>query len=196
LNEGDMLPISDLLKREVRDSEDREVGHLEDLCLDLRAQPPAVTGLAVHLGWTDKVGPIVLPRPVEDIVMLMPWSEVEGWDEDQLWLRHPHSEFQAISSAEKTLVRRDILNKQIVDEEGNRLHRVDDVLLRREDLVFFLEGLQVGTEWLPAGSRVGKLVNRLRRRYDRPGEMNIIPYEAIMHVDADILVIRGSAGIE
>jgi sporulation protein YlmC with PRC-barrel domain len=190
LNEGEMLPITDLLKREVRDVEDRGVGHIEDMSLDLLSRPPIVSGLAVHLGWTDRVGPIALPRPVEDIVLLMPWSEVEGLDEDKLWLRQPHSDFQAISSAEKTLIRRDILNKQIVDEEGNRLHRVDDVLLRREGLLFFLEGLQVGTEWLPAGGRVGKLVNRLRRRYNRPGETNIIPYEAILHVDQDALIIR------
>lgn len=190
MNEGEMLPITDLLKREVKDAEEGEVGHLQDLSVDLSLRPPAITGLAVHLDWTDRVGDFVLPRPAEDVVLLMPWSEVAAMDEDQLRLRHAHPLFDVLSSAEKTLARRDILNKQIVDEEGNRLHRVDNVLLRREGLLLFLEGLQVGTEWLPAGGRIGKLVNRLRRRYNRPGETNIIPYEAILHIDHDALVIR------
>ncbi|OFW60343.1 MAG: hypothetical protein A2W01_00550 [Candidatus Solincola sediminis] len=190
MNEGEMLPITGLLKMEVRDAEDRVVGHLEDLSIDLASHPAAVTGPAVHLDWTDRIASFVLPRPTEDIVLLMPWSEVETIDEEQIWLRHSHPMFDVVSSAEKTLIRRDILNKQIVDQEGNRLHRVDDVLLRREGILLFLEGLQVGTEWLPAGGRVGRLVNRLRSRYNRAGETNIIPYEAILHVDQDSLVIR------
>lgn len=190
MNEGEMLPITGLLKMEVQDAEDSVVGHLQDLSVDLTSRPAAVTGLAVHLDWTDRVAAFVLPRPTDDIVLLMPWSEVEAIDEERVWLRHRHPMFDVVSSAERTLIRRDILNKQIVDQEGNRLHRVDDVLLRREGILFFLEGLQVGTEWLPAGGRVGKLVNRLRRRYNRAGETNIIPYEAILHVDQESLVIR------
>jgi sporulation protein YlmC with PRC-barrel domain len=190
LNEEDVFPLTSIIKREVRDAEDREVGHVQDLALDMTSRPPVVSELAVHLDWTDRVGELVLPRPTEDIVLLLPWSEVESWEEDVVRLRHSHPIFDVVSSADKVFVRRDILNKQIVDEEGARLHRVDDVLLRREGILIFLEGLQVGTEWLPAGNRLGKLVGRLRRRYNRPGEANVIPYEAILRVDEEELVIR------
>jgi sporulation protein YlmC with PRC-barrel domain len=182
--------LGSLLKREVRDAEDRDIGHVQDLVVDLGSQPPVVSELAVHLQWTDRIGDLVLPRPVEDIVLLLPWSEVESLDPELLLLRSMHPFFEIVSSEGKIFVRRDILNKQITDEEGNRLHRVDDVLMRQEGVLLFLEGLQVGTEWLPAGGRMGRLVSKLRRRYNRPGETNIIPYEAILRVDEEALVIR------
>ncbi|MBN2026683.1 MAG: hypothetical protein JW854_08010 [Actinobacteria bacterium] len=178
------------IKREVRDAEDREVGHVQDMALDMGSQPPVVTDLAVHLQWTDRIGDLILPRPTEDIVLLLPWTEVDLLEPEILYLREPHPLFQVVSSKGKVFARRDILNKQITDEEGNRLHRVDDVLMRQEGVLLFLEGLQVGTEWLPAGGRIGRLVNRLRSRYNHPGETNVIPYEAILRVDEEALVIR------
>ena len=190
MNQENTFSLSSLLKREVRDAEERDIGHIQDLSVDLGSQPPVVSELAVHLQWTDRIGDLVLPRPVEDIILLLPWSEVESLEPEALLLRNPHPSFEVVSSAGKVLARRDILNKQIVDEEGHRLHRVDDVLMRREGVLLFLEGLQVGTEWLPAGSSIGRLVSKLRRRYNREGETNIIPYEAILRVDEEALVIR------
>ncbi len=188
-DEGHLLLVS-LLKREVRDAEDREIGHLEDLAFDLSARPPVSTDIAVHLQWTDRIGKLLLPRPVEDIVLLFPWSEIESFQEEAVYLRHPHPHFETVSSEGKVLVRRDILNKQIVDEEGNRLHRVDAVTLRQEGILLFLDGLQVGMEWFPAGKRMQRLVSRLRKRYNRPGEVSVIPYEAILRVDEEAVVIR------
>jgi len=188
--EEDAFSLSSLIKREVRDAEDRDIGHIQDFAVDLGSQPPVVSDLAVHLQWTDRIGDLVLPRPVEDIILLLPWSEVEALEPEALSLRNPHPSFDVVSSAGKILARRDILNKQITDGEGNRLHRVDDVLMRQEGILLFLVGLQVGTEWLPAAGHVGKLVSKLRRLYNRPGETNVIPYEAILRVDEEALVIR------
>jgi sporulation protein YlmC with PRC-barrel domain len=190
LKDEDAFSLISLLKREVRDAEDRDVGHIQDLAVDMGSQPPVVSDLAVHLQWTDRIGDLVLPRPAEDIVLLLPWSEVESLEPEALFLRNAHPMFDVVTSAGRIFARRDILNKQITDEEGNRLHRVDDVFMRQEGVLLFLEGLQAGTEWLPAGGHMGKLVGRLRRRYNRPGEANIIPYEAILRVDEEALVIR------
>ena len=190
MKEDDHFMLASLLKRGVRDAEDREVGHLEDLAFDMGASPPVATGIAVHLAWTDRIGNLLLPRPVEDIVLLLPWEELESIDDEAFRLRHAHPDFEVVSSEGRLLLRRDVLNKQIVDEEGNRLQRVDAVILKREGILLFLEGLQVGTEWFPAGKRLQKLVGRLRRRYNRAGEVNVIPYEAILSVDEEAVVIR------
>ncbi len=181
--------LSSILRKEVRDAEGREVGHLEDLAFDLSSSPPVATHLAVHLDWTDRIGNLLLPRPVEEIVLLLPWSELETIREEALYLRHTHPHFEVVSCEGKVLARRDILNKQLIDEEGNRLHRVDAVILKREGILLFLEGLQVGMEWFPTGKRVQKLVQRLRRRYRRAGEVNVIPYEAILRIDDEAIVI-------
>ncbi len=188
MEEGSFM-LSSIIKKEVRDTDGRKVGHLEDLAFDLSARPPVATHLAVHLEWTDRVGEILLPRPVEDIVLLLPWSELESIEEDALYLNQAHPDFEVVSCEGKTLARRDLLNKQIVDEEGNRLQRVDAVILRREGILLIFEGLQVGMEWFPTGKRVQKLVRRLRKRYRRAGEVNVIPYEAILRVEEEAIVI-------
>jgi len=190
LKEEENLMLASLLKRPVRDAEDREIGHVEDIAFDLSANPPIATDIAVHLEWTDKIGDLILPRTVEDIVLLFPWQELESFEPEAVRLRHVHPQFEVVSSEGKTFARRDILNKQIVDEEGNRLHRVDAVILKQEGILLFLEGLQVGMDWFPAGKRMQKVVGRLRRLYNRPGEANIIPYEAILRVDEEALIIR------
>lgn len=189
MEEGQVY-LASLLRREVRDAKDREVGHVEDLAFDLAAKPPVATDIAVHLQWTDRIGGLLLPRPVEDIVLLMPWSEVEAIEPEAVYLRHEHPEFEVASSEGKLLLRRDVLNKQMVDAEGNRLQRVDAVILKPEGVLLFLEGLQVGMEWFPPGRRMERIVGKLRRRYNRAGEENIIPYEAILRVDEGELVIR------
>jgi sporulation protein YlmC with PRC-barrel domain len=190
LNEGETFSLHDLIRREVRDSEDREIGHLEDLAMDMAGSRPVASDIAVHLQWIDCIGDLVLPRPVEDIVLLFPWSEVASLQPEVVRLRKPHPNFEVTSSEGKILLRRDVLNKQITDEEGNRLQRADDVILRQEGVLLFLEGLQVGMDWFPAGKRMQKVVGRLRRLYNRPGEANIIPYEAILRVDEEALIIR------
>ena len=193
MDEEGLVSLLSLLKSEVRDSESMEIGHLQDLAVDLRETPPRVTELAVHLDWTDRVGEVLLPRAVEDIVLLLPWSEVESWDRDGFRLRSPHPAFPVVSAGGKVLLRRDLLNKQLLDEEGNRLHRVDDVLLRREGLMLLLEGLQVGTEWLPLGGRFNDLLSRLRKSYGRgreEGDAGLVPYQAILRVDEEAITIR------
>ncbi len=182
--------LASLLRREVRDAKDREVGHLEDLAFDLAARPPAATDIAVHIEWTDRIGDLLLPRPVEDIVLLLPWSEVEALEPEVVYLRHEHPRFEVASSEGKLLLRRDVLNKQMVDEEGTRLQRVDAVILKPEGVLLFLEGLQVGMEWFPPGRRMESLVEKVRRRYKRTGDANVIPYEAIVRVDEEAVVIR------
>ncbi len=51
-------------------------------------------------------------------------------------------------------------------------------------------GCRWGRNGFPPGSSIGRLVSKLRRRYNREGETNIIPYEAILRVDEEVLVIR------
>lgn len=193
MEEGELIGLGDLLRTKLYDSEGANIGHLHDMAIDLAQSPPPVTYLGIHVRWTDRFAGIELVRPVEDIAFLVPWAEIASQEEDSLHLRSQRSELPAVSAEGKLLTRRDILNKQMVDQEGRRLQRVDEVIMRRKQGRLFLEGLMVGTEWFPPGGRMGKLVNRLRRRYNRTEEMNIIPYEAIVYVDPDAVVIGSRA---
>lgn len=187
--EGELLEIDDLIKTKLYDAQGSRIGHLHDLALDLEAERPLVTHLGAHLEWTDQVGGIELVRPVEDIVFLIPWSEVAREDEVGLHLSSAHPSFPAASTKGRILVRRDLLNKQMVDEEGNRLQRVDNVLLEKVGRTLYLVGIEVGLGWLPASATMEKILARLRKRHGSKPDLDLIPWEAIARVDEDQVVI-------
>ncbi len=190
MEEGDLIELDDLIKTKLYDAEAKKIGHLHDLAIDLEAERPVVTHLGAHLDWTDQVGGIELVRPVEDIVFLIPWSEIASEDEEGLHLASIHPNFPAASTKGRMLARRDLLNKQMVDEEGNRLQRVDNVLLEKVGRMLYLVGIEVGLGWLPASATMEKILARLRKRHGGKPDLNLIPWEAIARIDEDQVVIR------
>ncbi len=189
MEEGDLIELDDLVKTKLFDAEGKKIGHLHDLALDMEERPPLVTHLGAHLDWTDQVGGIELVRPVEDIVFLVPWSEISHEDQEGLHLASTHPNFPAAGAKGRILVRRDLLNKQMVDEEGNRLQRVDNVLLEKVGRTLYLVGIEVGLGWLPASATMEKILARLRKRHGGKPELDLIPWEAIARVDEDQVVI-------
>ncbi len=187
--EGELVELDDLIRTKLYDAQESRIGHLHDLALDLEAERPLVTHLGAHLEWTDQVGGIELVRPVEDIVFLIPWSEVAREDEVGLHLSSIHPNFPAASTKGRVLARRDLLNKQMVDEDGNRLQRVDNVLLEKVGRTLFLVGIEVGLGWLPASATMEKILARLRLRHGAKPDLDLIPWEAIARVDEDQVVI-------
>ncbi len=187
--EGELVELDDLIKTKLFDAQGSRVGHLHDLAIDLEAERPCVSHLGAHLEWTDQVGGIELVRPVEDIVFLIPWSEVVEEDEDGLHLASIHPAFPAASTKGRVLARRDLLNKQMVDEEGNRLQRVDNVLLEKVGRTLYLVGIEMGLGWLPASATMEKILARLRKRHGAKPDLDLIPWEAIARVDEDQVVI-------
>jgi sporulation protein YlmC with PRC-barrel domain len=147
LEEGELLSLRDLIKLKVIDGEGVNIGHLQDLALDDDLESPYLSFLGVHLHWVDRVGEVELCRPVEDIVLLLPWSQVAGLGENDIRLECAHPDFPVSTARGKVLLRRDVLNKQMLDAEGNRIQRVDDVLIEREGKTLKPAGLKVATGW-------------------------------------------------
>jgi len=193
-NEG-LLDLTDLLRAEVFDGAGREVGDVHDLAITRGEPEPAVTSVGVHLEWTDRVGGVRLVRPVEDAVVLVPWSEVSGFDDEGVRLKGRHPGLEVETCEGKILLRRDLLDKQMKDQAGGRLHRVDDVLLERRGDSLLLAGLKVSPGMLMASpglrAYISKLKNRFRSRY----EALLVPWEAVERIDDDSIVISdpGSA---
>ncbi|MHB8780972.1 MAG: hypothetical protein ACYC55_06275 [Candidatus Geothermincolia bacterium] len=192
MEEGDLIELGDLIKTRLYDSGGMAIGHLHDLALDLGSHPPAVSHIGAHLNWTDQVADLELVRPVENIVLLIPWSELASEDEEGMRLRSSHPALPAETARGKLLARRDLLNKQMVDEEGNRLQRVDEVLLTKRDLELTLAGLRVSMGWLPASSAMEKVIARLRQKHGRQPDESLIPWDAILRVDPEQVVIKTS----
>lgn len=191
MEEGEQLGLRALLRVPVRDANAKEIGHLEDLAVRRDLARPDVTGVGVHLEWTDRVGKIELVRRIEDLVVLVPWSAVREIGGECVALGDEHPRLRVESAADRWLLRQDVLDKQMLDSEGRRLQRVDDVVLRRGAGGLEVAGLEV-SGGLMTSSRVKRLVSRLRSQHPAVRDADFIPWEAVRSVDENSLVIGGS----
>gem|GEM_PF-558284 len=189
LDEGEPVSFSDLVKARVEDADGRHVGHLEDMAMEPDLASPYIDGLGVHLLWTDRVADVLLVKRVEDLAVLLPWSQVESITEELVTLRSVHPDFPVDSAAGKWLVRRDILNKQMVDPEGNRIQRVDDVLLTSEGGRLKVAGLEVSKGLLLASSALRRYVAEIRRKHSSKHDSEVIPWDAVQRIDEDAIVL-------
>lgn len=179
-------------KKPVEDAEGAVVGHIDDLAFAFGEAKPVVAAVAVHIPWTDQVGPYRLIRPVDDIVLLLPWSQVDSFDEDKLVLGRLYPDFELVSADDLLLVRQDVIDKQIVDDEGNRLQRVDDVILTEQRSTLRIDMLYLGMTWLPTSVHLKEVLQRLTHKARATEEVDEIPWELVDDVDreGDILTLK------
>jgi len=190
LEEGDVIGFRDLLKVTVRDATGREVGHVQDMALeaDLGGKP-FVEYLGVHLLWTDRVGEIELVRRAEDLALLIPWSDVTSASEEVVTLKSTHPDFPVQTAAGRWLIRKDILDKQMVDPSGSRIHRVDDVVLVVEGARLKVAGLEVSKGLLLTSSALRRYLAEIRRKHASRSESEVIPWEAVQEITPEAVVI-------
>lgn len=179
-------------RKEVYDSADHLVGHVNDMAFKFGDPSPLISAVAVHMPWTDQIGQYELTRPVEDIVLLLPWGRVGSFDDDRLSLIGEFPRFEVISARGLLLIRQDVIDKQIVDDEGNRLQRVDDVILSNEEGALRLETLYLGMTWLPTSVQLKKVLQRLTHEAKAEEEVDEIPWELVGNVDrdSDVLTLK------
>lgn len=194
MEEGELASFRELLKEKVYDAEGLHIGHVQDLAIDDDLSSPYVAYLGVHMHWTDRVGEFELVRPVEDIVLLLPWSQVQYIEEDGYHLYGVHPDFPIQTARGKFLLRRDILNKQMLDQKGNRIQRVDDVLLEREGKTLKIVGLQISLGWLPASSGLQQFIDRLKKKFSSAHEVEMIPWEAVFRIDDEAIIVGEASG--
>jgi sporulation protein YlmC with PRC-barrel domain len=185
---GDLVSFSDLVKAKVFDAEGQHVGHLQDLAVE-NISSPDVSCLGVHVFWTDRVGSIELARPAEDIVLLLPWSQVRSFDEDGFRLAGVHPDFPALTAEGRLLLRADLLDKQILDAEGNRIQRVDDIYIEITDDRLRVIGLEVSRGLLLGSSALQRFVDGLRNKYGHTREVEMIPLEAVLRAEEEAIVV-------
>jgi sporulation protein YlmC with PRC-barrel domain len=190
MEDGEQVSFRDLLKVKVKDGEGRHIGHVQDMALEPGAGPPTIGYLGIHLFWTDRVGEVELVRSVEDLVILVPWDEVARIDEEMVTIRSPHPAIPVRSSAGKWLVRRDMLDKQMVDPEGNRIQRVDDILLAARGPGFMIAGIEVSKGMLMTSSSLRRYIEGLRRKHASRHDSEVIPWEAVQRIEAEVIVIE------
>jgi len=126
-----MIFLSTLLRQSVYDLEGRRLGTLRDVYVTLSETFPIVTALVVRSTLSNN-----------DIII--PWSQVQSLEEPQIHLTVKRSQLAAyVPGDDALLLGRDILDKQIVDTQGFRVVKVNDLKLAQIKKTALLVGVDI-----------------------------------------------------
>jgi magnesium transporter len=146
-----MIFLSTLLRQSVYDSENRRVGAVRDVCVALNETFPTVTALVVHS--SEGNGTIYIP-----------WSQVASIEEFPVRLTVEQGHITPYTpDTDELLLRRDILDKQIVDTQGFRVVKVNDLKLAQIKKTARLVGVDISLSGLLRRLGVQPAVDALSR---------------------------------
>src|SRR5229473_2370005 len=137
-----MIFLSTLLRKSIYDIEGRRLGVLHDICVSLHETFPVVTALVVSApmgnGHSDRI---------------IPWYQVDNLEEERIHLVVRRGEKQSQIDSytphpDELLLRRDILDKQIVDTQGFRVVKVNDLKLAQIKKTVRLVGVDISLSGL------------------------------------------------
>ena len=167
-----MFFLSKLLGQQVKDSRSQSVGVLDDIVVTIKRKYPSATKLVVKKGRQK---------------MLLPWQLVRSFEESQTMLRLPGSELKAVEPDEgEIFLAGDILDKQIVDTEGHKLIRVNDLQLARANGSLRVVGVDISGGAIMRRLGLSRLAERLSRRV----EPHLLDWKAVEPVSG------GEAGMK
>jgi magnesium transporter len=114
-----MIFLSTLLRQSIYDIEGRRLGTLRDVCVSLNEPFPAVTALVIATSTLSVNND-----------MIIPWSQVDNLEESKIYLTVKQQRITSYTPhPDELLLRRDLLDKQIVDTQGIRVVKVNDLKL-------------------------------------------------------------------
>src|SRR5260370_40188878 len=126
-----MIFLSTLLRQNVYDNDNRRVGALSDICVALHETFPVVTALVVQpaLGGSSTI---------------VPWSQVQNIEGASVQLAVNQQGIEPYTpQPDELLLKRDILDKQIVDTQGFRVVKVNDLKLAQIKKTARLVGVDI-----------------------------------------------------
>jgi magnesium transporter len=129
-----MLYLSQVIGRPVRDRNDEPIGKVADLIVAVGDRYPPVTGLVVE---TDR-------RRI-----FLPWTSVDSLDESGAKLGTLTMDLAKFHQRpNEILLRADLMDKQIVDIDGRKVVRVNDLRLDEVEGALHLVAVDVGASGL------------------------------------------------
>ena len=169
-----MAFLSDLLGKPVADVNGVQVGHLEDLIASMRGgmPHPIITAIVVKR----QGGSLVVPV-VEVAALIAPAVPLTKSVEDLARYDPTEHDF---------FLARDVLDKQIIDVNGVRVVRVNDLELARVDHQFFVANVDIGGLGLLRRLGLARLTVWLGRRIGRKPQSTVIAWDDVelLHADA------------
>jgi CBS domain-containing protein/sporulation protein YlmC with PRC-barrel domain len=155
------LSLSDIVKKPVTDIHGEKVGKLADVIVSADAPYPRVKALTV--------------RTSDKRTLNVPWAQVEGLGR-QIPLKVGRDEIQQydVQEHEVHLVE-DVLDRQVIDVQGKKVRRVNDLQLSASNGSYLLIGVDIGVRGLLRRLGLEKVADRARIHF----EGNYISWDAV-----------------
>lgn len=175
-----MLYLSQMLGKKVLDSNGTEIGRISDLAISTGEVFPRITSLAF-------LGPARTP-------FMVSWRKyVESFDDDKIELNVPSPDIRfSYLQPDELLLARDLLNKQIVDTQGLKVVRVNDLKLSLSGRQLRLLGAEIGLRGILRGlsPRLERLVQMAAKAVGQRFDENIIAWNYMELVDRDLSAVK------
>jgi magnesium transporter len=137
-----LIFLSTLLRQSVYDLEGRRLGMVYDVYVTPRETFPPVTALVVR-------PPLNANKLNGNHTLVVPWSLVRSIEETPILLKARQADINPYTpQPDELLLRRDILDKQIVDTQGIRVVKVNDLKLAQIKGTARLIGVDIGLSGL------------------------------------------------
>ena len=171
-----MLYLSQAIDRPVRDREGGAIGQVADLLVAVGDRYPPVTGLVVQ---------------TERRRIFLPWSSVDSMDETGARLRTTTIDIGEFRQRpNEILLRADLMDKQIVDIDGRKVVRVNDLRLDEVAGALHLVAVDVGGAGLLRRLGMEGPFRTLARNLRLPVPERYIDWEDVDPVETSIASIK------
>lgn len=171
-----MLYLSQAIGRPVLDRQGEPIGKVADLIVAVGDRYPPVTGLVVA---TDR-------REI-----FVPWTSVESFDLGGARLRTPTIDIGKFKQRpNEILLKGDLMDKQIVDIDGRKVVRVNDLRLDEIEAKLHLVAVDVGTAGLLRRLGFEGAFRVLARNLRLPVTERYIDWEDVDPVESSIASVK------
>lgn len=175
----------DYLGLKVRDKDEVAIGTIVDLAVKMGGEFPDISAVVVAV----QVRVSLLGRAKFEAVI--PWTKVAGCDDRELRLAIAFSEIKTGRlGRDELLLKRHVMDQQIVDNEGKRLLRVNDVKLKVVKDRVRLVGVETGIKGLLYRLGAGRRMEALARRLNVKIMENIIMWDLVEQFDSEMKRIK------
>ena len=171
-----MLYLSQAIGRSVRDRQSEPMGKVADLIVAVGDRYPPVTGLVVQ---------------TDGRRIFLPWTSVESLDETGARLRTTTIDIDKFQQRpNEILLRTDLMDKQIVDIDGRKVVRVNDLRLDEVGGALHLVAVDVGGAGLLRRMGIEGPFRTLARNLRLPVPEKYIDWEDVDPVETSIASIK------